>query len=102
MSGHVSSQTMINWSGNMRLPAQGERRTLIFFSGLSLSNCLGTRSKVPHCERRDTEISTHFSAGGQPGGQPHVGIIPGAHNGLNGEAGAGDMNNTNKDAEWFV
>ena len=43
------------------------------------------RSKVPHYERHDTEISTHFS----PRGQPHVGIIPGAHTSLSGEAGPG-------------
>ena len=61
------------------------------------------RSKVPHYERHDTEISTNFS----PRGHPHVGIISGALNtGLNGDMNMnmnnGDMNNTHKDAEWFV
>ena len=66
--------------------------------GMSLDYSIALiRSKVPHYERHDTEISTHFS----PRGQPHVSIIPGAHTSL-GEAGPGDMNNTHKDAEWFV
>ena len=94
---HVSSKTSINGSGNMRLPAQGERIINSVWMSLHYSITL-IRSKVPHYERHDTEISTHFS----PRGHPHVGIIPGAQNGLNGEAGAGDMSNTHKDAEWFV
>ena len=97
---HVSSKSINNGSGNMRLPAQGEMRKLIIYSVEMCVHYLITliRSKVPHYERHDTEISTHFS----PRGHPHVGIIPGAQNGLNGEAGAGDMSSTHKDAEWFV
>ena len=89
---HVSSKTSINGSGNMRLPAQGERIINSVWMSLHYSITL-IRSKVPHYERHDTEISTHFS----PRGQPHVGIIPGAHTSL-----SDDMNNIHKDAEWFV
>ena len=100
MPDHVSSKSINNGSGNMRLPAQGESGKMIINSvEMSLHHFITRiRSKVPHYERHDTEISTHFS----PRGYPHVGIISGALNGLNGEAGAGDMNNTHKDAEWFV